>query len=254
VDTTRIRAAIAATHMTGTTTTWQLRESTTAATEPGGRLGRHIEHDLRSLGYAVDAGLRHVEVQPRTVEWKRWSPILDQGDLGSCTGNALTGWFGCAPYVGSAADAAQYDEDFAVRLYELATQLDHIPGEYPPDDTGSTGLAVAKAARRADLIHAYHHVLTTLGLHRALTLQPVIVGITWYSSFDTPNADGTIHLTSDAYVRGGHEVLVRGWDGANLIADNSWGESWGDNGSFRIPSDVWQELRSEGADVVVPVR
>ncbi|MFC4587824.1 hypothetical protein [Sphaerisporangium corydalis] len=30
--------------------------------------------------------------------WERALPILDQGDLGSCTGNAAAGALGTAPY------------------------------------------------------------------------------------------------------------------------------------------------------------
>jgi papain like protease len=219
-----------------------------------GRLGRHIEHDVRSLEHIVDAGLA-LTTTIRPVRWERFSPILDQGDVGSCTGNAMTGWLGCAPHCVSAVAAAQYDEPYALRVYELATQLDAFPGTYPPDDTGSSGLAVAKAAQQLHQISAYHWARTTAGLLRALMHQPVIVGITWYSSFDTPAANGTVTIAPDAYVRGGHEVLVRGYDTTRdaLLCDNSWGPGFGLDGSFWLPIAVWNKLRTQGADVIVPV-
>ena len=39
-------------------------------------------------------------------------------------------------------------EGFAVKLYEDATVVDGYPGEYPPDDTGSSGLAICKVSQR----------------------------------------------------------------------------------------------------------
>lgn len=222
---------------------------------PGaGRLGRHIEHDVRSLAHAVDVGLMELAAPIETVHWPRYSPILDQGDLGSCTGNALTGWLGCAPYCRDEAEAARFDESVAVQIYETATRLDSFPGSYPPDDTGSTGLAVCKAAKRLGYIGRYGWALTTAGMLRALRLSPVIVGIAWYDSFDHPGPDGLVTLPGSARVRGGHEVLVRGYDheAGILELDNSWGTGWGVNGSFKMPLSVWQTLQAQGADVAVP--
>jgi hypothetical protein len=77
--------------------------------------------------------------------------ILDQGKLGSCTGNAGTGAVGTQPFyhqVGKnvlpAVDDASAGEQFAVKLYSDATKADAIPDSYPPDDTGSSGLAICK--------------------------------------------------------------------------------------------------------------
>ena len=50
-------------------------------------LGRLIEHDERSRRYAFDAS----KVKLASVHHERRVPVLDQGDLGSCTGNAMTG-------------------------------------------------------------------------------------------------------------------------------------------------------------------
>lgn len=214
----------------------------------GGRLGRHVEHDPRSRQYDVEAVSRET-VHP--VLWKRYSKILNQGDIGSCTGNAMAGWLGCAPHVGDSGSATEFDEHFAVKLYASATFLDRIPGEYPPDDTGSTGLAVAKAARGMGLIRSYSHAFTVNGLLLALQHGPVIVGVSWFDSFDKPDSGGYVEISPNAQVRGGHEFLIRGWDGQYLLADNSWGD-WGDHGSFHFSLDTWDQLRSQQADVTVP--
>lgn len=215
------------------------------------RLGRHIEHDAASRLYAVEDRLFGAV---NTVYWSRFSDILDQGEVGSCTGEAMTGALACAPLCRSESDAAVFDQPFALALYEHATEIDNIPGAYPPDDTGSSGLAVAKAAKAGGYISRYHHAFTTLGMLRALQHGPVIVGINWYSGFDSPDADGVISISG--YVRGGHEVLIRGYDHDEslLHGDNSWGSGWGANGSFSMHLDTWARLRREGADVTVPIR
>lgn len=225
-----------------------------------GRLGRHIEHDVRSLEYAVENQLGSLLPAEKygAVEHKRWSPILDQGSLGSCTGNAMAGWLGCEPYCLEPVPegAPDYDEALAVKLYEVATRLDSFPGQYPPEDTGSSGLAVAKAARQLGFIGSYGHATSVAGLLHALQTAPVIVGVPWYSGFDTPDAHGMVHVSGA--VRGGHEFLIRGYtpgatlnDGV-LLADNSWSSSWGDNGSFRFTLGDWQTLRVQHADVTIP--
>jgi hypothetical protein len=38
---------------------------------------------------------------PQTKVWTRRIPVLDQGDLGSCTGNAATGVLGSEPFYGT---------------------------------------------------------------------------------------------------------------------------------------------------------
>ena len=103
------------------------------------RLGRNVARDSRSLAYQVQAK------DVSTLKWvqhKRNIPVLDQGDLGSCTGNAGTGAVGCAMFwdVGSEIlnpTDAQVDETYAINLYAEATTIDNYGGTYPPTDTGS---------------------------------------------------------------------------------------------------------------------
>lgn len=102
--------------------------------------------------------------------------------MGSCTGNAAAGCLGTGQFWGqatqqtlSAADAT-HDEGEAVKLYSAATALDQIKGTYPPDDTGSDGLSVAKACQNAGLISGYTHAFSLDALLSALSTQPVIVG------------------------------------------------------------------------------
>jgi len=217
---------------------------------PGKRLGRNITHDSRSLLYLVAE-----RYSVANVLWPRNIPILDQGDVGSCTGNAETGALGSGPlYAALPAGHPALDESLALRLYSAAEVIDG-DGPYPPNDNGSSGLSVSQAAKAAGFISGYQHATTLAAMQSALQAAPVIIGINWYDSFDSPAADGLITISRNAEVRGGHEVLVRGVDFAagQFHADNSWGSSWGVAGSFLIGFDTMSRLLSEDGDCTAPV-
>jgi len=211
---------------------------------PERRLGRHIEHDPRSRNFpaavAPVADVMHV----------RHGEPFDQRQLGSCTGNAMAGALMTAPYYKSGRTLTEKN---AVQLYEQATKLDQIAGSYPPDDTGSTGLAAAKAAKKDGYISAYAHAFGMQHALGALTLAPVITGINWYDSFDSPLPTGECPLPADATVRGGHEVELFGIDTEKrrVWAYQSWGPSWGGlgNGTFWWSYATYEQLLSESGDV-----
>src|SRR4051812_42616838 len=92
----------------------------------GKRLGRHIHHDERSRRFAAPVA----NIQPRTKVWRRHGGVLDQGDLGSCTGNAMTGLLMTEP---NWLSPHRYAQATAVRIYKKATVLDDFDGTYLPD-------------------------------------------------------------------------------------------------------------------------
>lgn len=215
---------------------------------PGaGRLGRHVEHDERSRCFAAP----HASGPLVSVDWPRHCDPFDQGDLGSCTGNAMAG----AAMTGPLFKVGRLlDEAAAVTLYEAATRLDKVPGHYPPEDTGSSGLAVAKAAQRSGLISAYHHAFGLSAALYALSKGPVIIGISWYAGFDTP-VGSAAQLVISGPSRGGHEVVLDGIDvKAGMVkGTNSWGIGWGNRGRFVMSFGAFGRLLAESGDVVVPV-
>lgn len=223
----------------------------------GKRLGRHVCHDSRSLAYQVKPRASLA----RSVVWTRRTAVLDQGSLGSCTGQAACGTLGTDPFYATLAADLQVglklDEDEAVRLYSAATKLDAYTGSYPPDDTGSDGLSVAKAAKNAGLISGYVHATSLDAAVTALQAGCVIAGVNWYDSWDSPDASGHVVISKDATVRGGHEVELVGVDvdAKTLRAVNSWGDGWGDRGYFTMEYADFDRLLHEDGDVTqfVPI-
>ncbi len=148
------------------TWTYALHESDTLARETVDLLAN----------YGVDAQLR-----------ARYSPRLV-----NCTGNALVGALMTDPLYRKGSETL--GEPDAVEIYEKATLLDNVPGSYPPDDTGSSGLAVCKAAKQMGLLSSYRHAFSWTSALRALAQMPIIVGVSWYDSFDEPDARGFVSI------------------------------------------------------------
>lgn len=217
------------------------------------RLGRNVEHDPRSRAYAFKAPAR---LELHSVRHERFIPVLDQGNLGSCTGNSGVGAAGTHPFYPTLKDkVSDWSEAAAVQLYSEATVIDPWEGSYPPDDTGSSGLAVAKVLKDRGWISGYQHTFSFDDLCAALQNGPVLLGINWYNNFFYPNRDGVISVLSRDYVAGGHEVCVDEIDmeRQRFGVTNSWGTGWGLEGRFYIPFDLMKRLLSEDGDVVVPV-
>jgi papain like protease len=214
-------------------------------------LGRRVEHDERSRAHPVLAPLAY---PLRTLAHRSYGLPLDQIDLGSCTGNAAAGAINTVPchYTGERV----LDEHDAVGLYSLATKLDEFAGTYPPNDTGSSGLAAAKAAQQLGYITQYRHAFTMAQALAALQLGPVITGTNWTDDMFTPTAQGFVHPTGQ--VAGGHEYLVRGYVAAKrpyILCMNSWGAGWGPlGGKFKMFVDEWEQLLAADGDVTVLVR
>jgi hypothetical protein len=217
----------------------------------GGPLGRNVRHDSRSLAYRY----QHTGRELAEVLHSRHIPILNQGDVGSCTGNAEVGALGSDPLYGALTAAEKVlNERTAVALYSAAEDIDG-DGPYPPNDNGSSGLSVAQAAKNAGLISGYTHCLSLADFTAALQTGPVLLGCNWYDSFDTPNASGEVVISPNAQVRGGHEIVARGVDplAQTVFLDNSWGTGWGVGGSFIMGWGTLERLLSEQGDGTVPL-
>lgn len=222
------------------------------STDP--RLKRHIHHDSESRRYAFDtSGLSIV-----SAKHERRIPVLDQGDLGSCTGNAGIGCLGTDPFYTDVQSEPTirytFDEDGAVALYGDATKLDDYPGGYYApgwQDTGSDGLSIAKALKNAGEISGYQHTFTLDDALKALGVTPVITGVNWYNDMFDPDPDGRVHPSGA--LAGGHEFVVDEIDAENqrVWFTNSWGESWGVGGRAYLTFTDWGKLLAKQGDVTI---
>lgn len=214
-------------------------------------LGRHPEaashHDPRSRSFAAPADL-----PAKTVTWRRYGPVLDQGQVGSCTGNATAQVLNHRPFhiVGTSC----YREVDALRFYRIATEVDPYPGSYPAEDTGSDGLSVAKAAQQLGAITGYTHAFGLDHVLSAAQAGPLIVGTDWYDGMFHPDGSGQVFPSGS--IAGGHEYTL---DGVNVEHKmlrflNSWGSGWGARGRFYQSFDNFSKLLAAGGDAVLFTR
>lgn len=205
-----------------------------ASTDP--RLKRHVHHDSESKKYAFNTA----DIKIVTTKHIRQIPILDQGQTGSCTGNAGIGVLGTDPHNQIQNIIYGLNESGAVKLYSDAESLDG-DGPYPPNDHGSSGLSVAKVLLSKKLISSYQHNFTLQDTLKALVQYPLMIGTNWHRDMFNPDADGRVHPTGS--IQGGHEYEAYMVDVEKGIVwfHNSWGAAWGVNGDFYM---TWQDLNT----------
>jgi hypothetical protein len=219
------------------------------------RLGRHVNHDPRSRRFPLPTeGLRIASVQH-----ERHVPIFDQGRIGSCTGNAGIGCLATGVFheTMGTGDAPYWplDQGSAVRLYSAATVLDPFPGDYPPQDTGSDGLTIAKVLEAAGAISGYLHAFSLDDALKGLAGgpdapgRPFITGTLWLNDMFKPNTEGLVRPTGRG--AGGHEYVGDGYDESRgwVWFTNSWGTGYGRSGRFAMEAEAYGDLLTKNGDV-----
>ena len=206
------------------------------------------------------------------------SQVVDQGELGSCTANAIASglreyWELVAGklillsrlwlYWEERSMEGTVDEDAGAIIRDgmkILQQLGCAPeADWPYDIQKFTQTPPEKATMDASefKISEYHRVTNLTTLKTALAEgYPVVIGIKVYQSFESGEVakSGIVPLPKRwEQFLGGHAVLAVGYDDAMLkgkgfvICRNSWGENWGDKGYFYLPygyfngyvTDMW---------------
>ncbi len=221
-------------------------------------LGRHVYLDSMSKDYAVQPGAAPVT----SIRHSQNIGILDQGQVGACTGNAATSCAYHEPFYLAAGEKDwRYspDETGAQAWYHDNTANDGYPGTWAPDDTGSDGLTSSKMAVQAGIASGYRAALDLDSSLQALMSAPGITGIPWYNSmFEAPQS-GLIEVDITSGLAGGHELVVDevvaadapgNGTGVLLVGgDNSWSNTWGNEGRWYLRAADWWRLRKNQGDV-----
>ncbi|MDR3543009.1 MAG: C1 family peptidase [Desulfosporosinus sp.] len=217
-------------------------------------------------------------ILPKAVDLRTGcSPIVDQGELGSCTANAIAS--GLREYweiqVGKLTPLSRLwlyweerkiegtvNDDAGAEIRDGMKVLQQIgcapEVDWPYDVTKFTQIPTTQATRDAApyRITEYHRVTNLTTLKTALAQgYPVVIGIKVYESFESNQVakTGIVPLPiRGENLLGGHAVLAVGYeddlktDGQGVvICRNSWGDGWGDKGYFYLPYDYFVKYVSD---------
>ena len=221
---------------------------------------RHQNPDARDKVYAA----RLKAAPPAECDLRPgMPPVYDQGQLGSCTGNAIAGAMeyerdrqGLSDFVparlfiyyNERAMEGTVSSDSGAMIRD-GIKVVNTEGVCPetlwPYDTGMFAVKPPKrcyVAALTDRLVQYEAVQTLADLKDAISSKlAVVFGFTVYESFESPQVAKTgvvpmPDVQTESTV-GGHAVVAVGYSDpkGHVIVRNSWGPSWGAAGYFYMP-------------------
>src|SRR5438309_299562 len=211
--------------------------------------------DLRDFLYAAPVAM--LRALPPRVDLRRQCPsIYDQGQLGSCTANAIGGAIEFDQmkqglpqifvpsrlfiYYNERVMEGTVNSDSGAMIRDGIKSVAHQgvcpETEWPYDITKFTNKPSASCYTDAlkDRAVAYQRVIPLLNQLKGCLAAgyPFVFGFTVYESFESQQVTNTGHAPMPAtseQVLGGHAVLCVGYEDAHqwFICRNSWGDAWG---------------------------
>jgi len=221
---------------------------------------RHQNPDARDKVYAA----RLSAAPPAECDLRpEMPPVYDQGQLGSCTGNAIAGAMeyerdrqGLSDFVparlfiyyNERAMEGTVSSDSGAMIRDgikVVNSEGVCPETLWPYDTGMFAVKPPKrcyVAALTDRLVQYEAVQTLADLKDAISSKlAVVFGFTVYESFESPQVAQTGVLpmpdVQTESTVGGHAVVAVGYSDpkGHVIVRNSWGPSWGAAGYFYMP-------------------
>jgi len=218
--------------------------------------------DQRDFSYSAPSPL--LMALPTTVDLRpQCPPVYDQGQLGSCTGNAIAGAIqfeqmkqGVANFTPSRL-FIYYNE----RVIEHTVNSDSgaqirdgikvVAKQGAPPETdwlyditkfADKPPAAAYSDAAKNKVLSYQRVTRSLSQFKGCLASgyPFVLGFTVYDSFESTTVAQTGHVPMPQpgeQVAGGHAVVAVGYDDQNqwFIVRNSWADTWGMKGYFTMP-------------------
>ena len=220
--------------------------------------------DARDHLYAAPP--RHLAALPASVDLRAQCPpgVYDQGELGSCTANAIAaaiefdllkdGKPDYPPsrlfiYYNERAVEGTVDSDSGAMIRDgikSVGKLGVCPEPEWPYDITKFAVTPPDRCYQDALVHrvtSYQRVPTVLDQFKGCLAAgyPFVFGFSVYDSFETDEVartgDAPLPDTASESLLGGHAVLAVGYDDAlgRFRVRNSWGDKWGDHGYFTLP-------------------
>jgi C1A family cysteine protease len=229
--------------------------------------------DRRDIFYSAPAKAL-LSLPPRVDLRNACPPVYDQGEVGSCTGNAIGAAIQFdrlknkqAPdfvpsrlfiYYNERVVEGTVKSDAGAMIRDGIKSTVHAGvcpetlwpyhGEPTPDNGGNNTAVFKKPPAKCYKEAGKHQVVSYMRvLQNSAQLRgclsvgyPFVFGFTVYDSFYSTDVTktGKVPMPKDGEsVQGGHAVLAVGYDDAAqvFIVRNSWGEKWGDKGYFYMP-------------------
>jgi len=196
------------------------------------------------------------------------SPVEDQGQLGSCTANALVGNLeyldlqdGDKKYIDQSRLFIYYNERVLINTVNEdsgAMLRDGIKSlvkwgscpesvwEYDIDDFTEKPSSKAYALAKKHVISVYYRINTLNEMLLCLASgYPFVFGFSVYEGFETETVarTGVVNMPKkNESLLGGHAVLGVGYNmkDKRFLIRNSWGERWGKDGYFTMPFEYME--------------
>ena len=231
-----------------------------------GHLGRIVHHDPKSRDHAF---IRAAGLPTRHVRHAMNAPHVDQFFLSGCVGFSGTNLLNTAYAIRSRrkfnavvpignAGTSYLGNDDGIRNYHESTVRDPYPGQYPPDDEGSSAIGLMKWWKSVGVISSYSWTFSFDDFLGALSHQPVLCGTNWYDDMSSTGPDGIVQSAASGG-SGGHEYLATEIIPSKKLLgfEQSWGQrphGFGNgNGRFYMSYDLAEELIiHQQGDVAVP--